>query len=131
MDKLDRLLLKRIPYTMCRTVRGATLEGVSLSIPGNEQRYETDEVLNIFLDFDAKDVKGIGFRAALDTYRNALFVMADVQPTFDENFIKSYSSRINLGNEILYKTIHTQKKDGGLMLTLHKNPINVPVFKMN
>ncbi|GKE46219.1 hypothetical protein Tco_1477477, partial [Tanacetum coccineum] len=34
---LDRLLLKRIPHTMCRTVRGVTHEGVSLSIPGNEK----------------------------------------------------------------------------------------------
>ncbi|PWA89694.1 hypothetical protein CTI12_AA110600 [Artemisia annua] len=116
---------------MCRTYRGKTLEGVSLSIPGNEKRYENDEVLNVFLDFDAKGVKGIGFRAELNYYLNALFVSAQIQPTCDDSFIRLYSSRINLGNEIFYKTIHTEKKDGGLMLTLHKNPINVPCVKMN
>ncbi|GJV82849.1 hypothetical protein Tco_1522747, partial [Tanacetum coccineum] len=49
-------------FVSYRTVRGVTHEGVSLSIPGNEKRYETVEVLNVFLDFDAKDVKGSGFR---------------------------------------------------------------------
>ncbi|GKD66955.1 hypothetical protein Tco_1309063 [Tanacetum coccineum] len=75
---------------MCRTVRGVTHEGVSLSIPGNEKRYETVEVLNVFLDFDAKDVKGSGFRAELNFIHNAIFV-----------------------NEIFYKTIHTEQKHGG------------------
>ncbi|GKB26454.1 hypothetical protein Tco_0865855 [Tanacetum coccineum] len=115
---------------MCRTLRGVTLEGISLTIPGNEKRYETDQVLNVFLDFDAKDAKGRGFSAELNFKHNAIFVNAHIQPTMDDSFIRLYSSRINLGNEIFYKTIHTEQKDGGLMLTLHKNPVNVPVLKM-
>ncbi|PWA76424.1 hypothetical protein CTI12_AA165320 [Artemisia annua] len=130
MVKLDKLLLKRLPHTMCRTIRGETLEGVSLSIPGNEKRHETDEALNVFLDFDAKDVRGIGYRAELHLKYNALFVIAHVQPTSDASFIRFYSSRINLGNNIMYKTIHSENKDGGLMLTLHKNPDNAEPIKI-
>ncbi|GKC44702.1 hypothetical protein Tco_1062424 [Tanacetum coccineum] len=64
-----------LPHTMSRTVRGETLEGISLSIPGNEKRStETDEALNVFLDFDAKNAKRIGVRAQLDFNYNVLFV---------------------------------------------------------
>ncbi|GKC42646.1 hypothetical protein Tco_1060368 [Tanacetum coccineum] len=121
MAKLDKHLLKRLPHTICRTVRGETLEGISLSILGNEKRTETDEALNVFLDFDAKNAKGIGVRAQLDFNYNVLFVRAHVQPTSD--------ARINLGNDIMYKTIHTQNKDGGILLTLHKNPDRQQLIK--
>ncbi|GKB51230.1 hypothetical protein Tco_0901983 [Tanacetum coccineum] len=100
---------------------GETLEGISLSILGNEKRTETDEALNVFLDFNAKNAKGIGVRAQLDFNYNALFVRAHVQPTSD--------ARINLGNDIMYKTIHTQNKDGGILLTLHKNPDRQQLIK--
>nr|GEX38302.1 hypothetical protein [Tanacetum cinerariifolium] len=112
-------------------VRDVTLEGVSLSIPGNEKRYETDEVLYAFLDFDAKGAKRSGFRVKLNRIQNAIFVNGYIQPTLDASFVRFYSSRINLGNEIFYKTIRTEQKDGGLMLILHKNPDNAPCVKMN
>ncbi|GJZ06481.1 hypothetical protein Tco_0540274 [Tanacetum coccineum] len=68
--------MKRNLYEMLygKTVRGETLEGISLSILGNEKRTETDEALNVFLDFNAKNAKGIGVRAQLDFNYNVLFV---------------------------------------------------------
>ncbi|GJZ66030.1 hypothetical protein Tco_0622726 [Tanacetum coccineum] len=97
---------------------------------GFDARTETGEALNVFLDFDAKNDKGIGVRAELDANYNALFLRAHVQPTSDASFNKFYSSGINLGNDIMYKSIHTENKDGGILLTLHKNPDNVEPIKI-
>ncbi|GKA87753.1 hypothetical protein Tco_0809517 [Tanacetum coccineum] len=81
-----------------QNVPGVTLEGISLTIPGNEKRYETDQVLNVFLDFDAKDAKGRGFSAELNFKHNAIFVNALPAPLWTTTYTKVLSRPDSLQN---------------------------------
>ncbi|PWA64851.1 hypothetical protein CTI12_AA144550 [Artemisia annua] len=126
LSKVDEVLLDRIPHTLYRLKNGEKLESVSLSIPGKEKRIETDEALTVLLDIEAKNFKAFSYSAALDRKYNAVFVTAQVEPKHSPAYpspqiLRVITSRINLGNEIMYNTIHTANKDGVIMLTFHKN----------
>ncbi|GJZ00406.1 hypothetical protein Tco_0517835 [Tanacetum coccineum] len=127
VSKVDEVLLHRIPHTLYRLKNGEKLESVSLSIPGNEKRIETDEALTVLLDIEAKNSRAFSYSAALDREYNAVFVTARVEPKHSPDYpspqiLRLITSRINLGTEIMYNTIHTDDKDGVIMLTFHKNP---------
>lgn len=133
MSKVEEVLLLKFPYTLYRLKNGEKLEDVSLCIPGKEKRIETDETLTIILDdFETKDYKSGSYRSEWDWELNAVFISAVFEPRHSPEYpsppiIKSIHSRINLGNNDLYKTTYqSEVKDGVLMLTFRKNPQNVP-----
>nr|GFB89147.1 RNA-directed DNA polymerase, eukaryota, reverse transcriptase zinc-binding domain protein [Tanacetum cinerariifolium] len=110
---------------------GKKLEDVSLNIPGNKKRIKTDETLTVILDFGMKDYKGSSCVAELDLELNVVFVAAQVEPKHSPTYpspriIKIINSMINLGKDIMYKTIQTQMENRVVALAFHKNPENAP-----
>lgn len=89
-------------------MNGEKLESVSLRIPGNVKRIEADESLTVLLDLEAKNFKSLTHRAKLNFEKNVVFVRAHVEPKHSPNdpshrIYRLITSRINLGNDIMYK----------------------------